>query len=628
MYDKYREAFFFVWDILKKYKMRIVIILFSSILSSWFSLLIPYLSKIETDQLVEQKNGLFFLNDNPFMIFVYIVIVLFVVQMIDNIIQTIFNWLQTKYRESFSDDLFLAMYKRLQFLELGIYSNKRNQDLFSKILWNKEFVWNLLSSVMVYINMTIFLIWSIAILSQVDKKVGIALLIWWISYYIFYYFERKIDVYGRFQTWELERSLREIEWITRSEFHRLAYAGGTKLIEDTISDFNTSRRNIIYENNRKRETLEIVKNIVTKVIENWIKVIVWMSIFSGAASVWSLILTLWLLQKLSSFIASVVWSQRQFEDARESFDILNLYLDATKQKDQVELIQTIKYDSIILNNLTFSYPSFTGYELQYFDIMLKRLDESQEKLNEFQLNKLHALQDAKNQKDYKESLVLDNVAMEFIKGNVYGIVGRNGAGKSTMMHLIMNFFNLPNNTILWWKTGNEKLWFRFFEKNIAVIEQDPFMLRWFTLKQNLLLWVSKNYTDDQLYDLLHMFDLDTKIRKLRNGLDTLYSYDCDLSGWQQQIIALLRVYLQDKPVMILDEGTNQLDATNEIKIMNLLLQKKKNKIVIMISHRMTTLNKADYLFCLEDGKITDQWTPTELRKKESLFKRFWNEQVE
>ncbi len=62
--------------------------------------------------------------------------------------------------------------------------------------------------------------------------------------------------------------------------------------------------------------------------------------------------------------------------------------------------------------------------------------------------------------------------------------------------------------------------------------------------------------------------------------------------------------------------------------MNLLLQNKKDKIIIMISHRMTTLNKADYLLCLEDGCITDQGTPSELRKRDSLFKRFWNEQVE
>jgi ABC-type transport system involved in cytochrome bd biosynthesis fused ATPase/permease subunit len=80
--------------------------------------------------------------------------------------------------------------------------------------------------------------------------------------------------------------------------------------------------------------------------------------------------------------------------------------------------------------------------------------------------------------------------------------------------------------------------------------------------------------------------------------------------------------------MILDEGTNQLDVENESKIMSLLLEHKKEKIILMISHRMTTLQKADYLYCLEEGIITDQGTPGALRKKDSLYARFWKEQVE
>lgn len=244
------------------------------------------------------------------------------------------------------------------------------------------------------------------------------------------------------------------------------------------------------------------------------------------------------------------------------------------------------------------------------------------------LNKIYALQEAKAQANIIPQTILHDISLTFEKWNIYGIVGRNGAGKTTLMHLLMNYFHLPENTIQRWSIWNESLAFSFFEDNIAVIEQVPFILRWFTIRQNLLLWVSKNYSDEVLYELLAMFDLDDKIRTMRKWLDTLYSYDCDLSGWQQQIIALLRVYLQDKPVMILDEWTNQLDATNESKIMNLLLKNKKHKIIIMISHRMTSLQKADVLFCLEDGKIIDSGAPSELKKRDSLYRKFWNEQVE
>ena len=187
---------------------------------------------------------------------------------------------------------------------------------------------------------------------------------------------------------------------------------------------------------------------------------------------------------------------------------------------------------------------------------------------------------------------------------------------------------LPPQSIVRGRHSNEDLWLDFFEKNIAVIEQDPFILRWFTIRQNLLLGVDKSHSDEYLYEILAMFDLDTKIRTMRKWLNTVYSYDCDLSWGQLQIISLLRVYLQDKPVMILDEWTSQLDATNEAKVMNLLLKNREHKIIIMISHRMTSLQKADELLCLENGIITDKWTPKDLKQRSSLYQQFWREQVE
>lgn len=629
MFNHYKRSIDFIRELLKSYKIWIIVVIVETFFSSIFSLILPYLAKIETDQLVQKNTNLYFLTDTPLVIFIYIIGVIIIIEIIDKAFTTALSWLKEKYTEEFADALFIKMYKRLQYVEIGIYANKRNQDLFDRILGQKYFVWSLLQTIMTYLNMVIFIIWSIGILSQVDKKIGIALFLWWVTYYIFYYFEKKIDVYRRFQTWQLERSMREIEWITRSEFHRLAYAWWTQLIEDTMKDYNTTRREIVHANNKKKEIIDILKNIITKLIENGIKIIIWLSIFSWTASLWSLVLTIALLQKLSWFISSIINSKKQIEDATESFDILNLYLDATSQKDGILIdYEEIIYDSICIKNLKFAYPSYTTYELQYFDIMLKRLNMDKDTLSDYHMNKIHVLQEAKENATLPSPIILDDVSLQLKKWNIYGIVGKNWAGKTTLMHLLMNYFHLENNSIMRWSVPSNKLPFQFFEENIAVVEQQPFILWGFTLKQNILLWVKQKYDDEELYVLLKMFDLDEKIRKFRKWLDTVYSYDCDLSWWQLQIIALLRVYLQNKPVMILDEGTNQLDATNELKIMNLLLDNKKDKIIVMISHRMTSLQKADMLFCLENGRIKDFWSPNELKKRKSLFQKFWNEQVE
>ncbi len=585
------------------------------------------MAKWETDQLVQQNDIFLFFQSSPLMIFVYIVGIIFLLNWAEKL-ANVFIWHYKEYfREKFADSLFLKMYRRLSHVQLWIYSNKRNQDLFDKILWEKYFVGLILQTVTNYINMIIFIVWSVGILYQVDKKIWIALLIGGVCYYWFYYLEKKIDVYSRFETWELERALREIERITRSEFHKLIYAWWSKLIQDTVEEYNTTRRESVQKNNRKRELVSAAKGIVSSLIENGIKISVAMSIFAGISSLGSLALTIALLNRLSWFMSSIIDSKREMDDAIQSLDILELYLEATEQQHMEQDISQIHYDHITFNHLTFAYPQFTEYELKYFDILLKKIDQSTTKSDE-KLNQLHAIQEAKEKAKEISPMILHDTHLTFNKGKIYGIVGRNWAGKTTMMHLLMNYFTLPPQSIMRGRHGNEDLWLDFFEQNIAVIEQDPFILRWFTIKQNLLLGVSKEYSDEQLYEILSMFDLDTKIRSMRKWLDTVYSYDCDLSWGQLQIISLLRVYLQDKPVMILDEWTNQLDATNEAKVMNLLLKNRDHKIIIMISHRMTSLQKADELLCLENGIITDRWTPKELKQRPSLYQQFRQEQVE
>ena len=127
----------------------------------------------------------------------------------------------------------------------------------------------------------------------------------------------------------------------------------------------------------------------------------------------------------------------------------------------------------------------------------------------------------------------------------------------------------------------------------------------FTIRDNLMLGVHKCVTDEELYALLDMFGLKEMIQKQKDGLDTRLKWDIDLSGGQKQILALIRVILQDRSILILDEGTNQLDGENEMKIMNELLKNKKEKIIIFAQLRMNTMKKCDMLYVLKDGKIED-----------------------
>jgi ABC-type multidrug transport system fused ATPase/permease subunit len=155
-------------------------------------------------------------------------------------------------------------------------------------------------------------------------------------------------------------------------------------------------------------------------------------------------------------MSSIINSKREIEDATQSLDILELYLEATEQQHAKQDSSKMQYDRIIINHLTFAYPQFTEYELKYFDILLKKIDKSTTKSDK-KLNQLHAIQEAKEKAKEISPIILHNTHITFEKGKIYGIVGRNGAGKTTMMHLLMNYFTLPSKSIMRGRHGNEDL---------------------------------------------------------------------------------------------------------------------------------------------------------------------------
>jgi ABC-type multidrug transport system fused ATPase/permease subunit len=113
-------------------------------------------------------------------------------------------------------------------------------------------------------------------------------------------------------------------------------------------------------------------------------------------------------------------------------------------------------------------------------------------------------------------------------------------------------------------------------------------------------------------------------------LNLIIGENLELSGGQKQLLEIARVILQQKPILILDEGTNQLDAEKEQLVLDLLQQAKKQAIVIFITHRMTTTKKCDQILVLENGQITATGTPEQLleAKQKNLFKTFWETQVQ
>ena len=165
-------------------------------------------------------------------------------------------------------------------------------------------------------------------------------------------------------------------------------------------------------------------------------------------------------------------------------------------------------------------------------------------------------------------------------------------------------------------------------RHVALVSQEPFYLSSFSIRENLLLGVEREVSDDELWRILADVDLRGAIEKLPKGLDSLVGDEVHLSGGQYQLLAIGRVLLQRRPFVLLDEGTNQLDAEHEALIVRSLERLKEHATVVIITHRMTSARRADRIYVLDGGRVTQQGTHAQLlEEKGGLYRKFWDLQV-
>lgn len=309
----------------------------------------------------------------------------------------------------------------------------------------------------------------------------------------------------------------------------------------------------------------------------------------------------------------------------EHISILQFFLDFIDEKKQSRLEKisnTIEW--VHFSNIRFSYPKPAQAEINFLDIKiatLKRILWKQK--DDYTLDELHMYEEAKKEAKIENPEILHGINMSFEKWKLYGVVWKNGAGKSTLTSLLLGFFSEYSGSL---RINNQELNTIKREQIhsiVSYVSQEPYIMHWrFTIRDNLMLGVDREISDEELYGYLEMFGMKEKIKKEREWLNTRLKWDMDLSGGQKQILVLIRVILQDRPILILDEGTNQLDAENEMRVMNALLKNRKDKIILFVTHRMNTMKKCDWIYTLVDGTIEDQWTPRELATRENAFSRF------
>lgn len=228
---------------------------------------------------------------------------------------------------------------------------------------------------------------------------------------------------------------------------------------------------------------------------------------------------------------------------------------------------------------------------------------------------------------YQESsnLVLKNISLTINDRQSVGIVGRTGAGKSTLVHLLLNLYSPKPNELLIGGLPIETIPLSQLRHKINCVQQDLFLFKG-TIFENLTLG-SNNIAEDLVYSVADKIGLLDYLNKTHRSLS--YSVEeggANLSTGEKQLISFARILIFNPEIVILDEATSNVDSQMEQLLQTTAKELIKNRTSIVIAHRLSTIFSCDRILVLADGQVVEDGSPQELANKDSEFKRMLNDQ--
>ncbi len=227
----------------------------------------------------------------------------------------------------------------------------------------------------------------------------------------------------------------------------------------------------------------------------------------------------------------------------------------------------------------------------------------------------------------KSEKILENVSFKIEKHEKVALVGHSGAGKTTIVNLILKFYSPTTGDIFLKDKPYKNLNHRLIRDNIGLVFQENELFS-STVKENVA-YGKLDATDKEIIDALKLANAYDFVMKFPKGIESeVGERGVKLSGGQKQRIQIARAILKDAPILILDEATSSLDAKSEKEVHDALEQLMKNRMVIIIAHRFSTIQNVDKIIVVDEGKIEDSGSPQLLAKRKGIYSELLNYQIE